>query len=398
MPTYRAVPDDRIDEFRGILQYAFRPDETPEHYDAVEELPGPARLGVRRGMFEGDDLLSTGVHHWFTATVRGADHPLAGLSGVATPPENRRRGLVADLLSESLREYRENGYYLSALWPFEFAFYRRYGWARAGTTATYECDPEALSFAADADGGRFRELAPEDFERLNPVLDAAGEGVSLWIRRTEEWWRHRIFEGWDRDPYVYGVEREGDLRGYVVYLVENDGDGRTMQVRECNALDHEAYLDLLRFCYYHDPQVERVRIRGRPDSLLFDLVEDPRAVDCELTPGGMVRLVDVERALAALDYPAAAEGRVVLSVDDSLADWNDGAFALDVRDGEATCTRVDERPDAAVPITTLSQLFVGHFSVERAALVGDLSIESDDTKTLLDELFPPREVCLSDGF
>ena len=396
MPTYRAVPDDRIDEFRGILQYAFRPAETPTSYESIEELPGPARLGVRRGMFDGDDLLCTGVHHWFTATVRGSGHPLAGLSGVATPPENRRRGLVADLLSESLVEYRENGYYLSALWPFAYAFYRRYGWAQAGTTATVECDPEVLSFAADADGGRFRELGPDDFERLNPVLDAAGEGVSLWIRRTEEWWRNRVFEGWEQDPYVYGVEREGELRGYVVYEVEND-DGRTMRVRECNALDHEASLDLLRFLSYHDSQVERVRIRSRPDTLLFDLVDDPRALDYELTPGGMVRIVDVGAALAALDYPEV-EGRLVLSVADPVADWNDDTFALDVRAGEATCTRVDEPADANVPITTLSQLFVGHFSVERATVAGDLSVESESTEALLDELFPPREVCLSEGF
>ncbi|EMA39959.1 GNAT family N-acetyltransferase [Halococcus hamelinensis] len=396
MPTYRAVPDDRIDAFRGILQYAFRPAEPPEHYDTVEELPGPARLGVRRGIFDGDDLLCTGVHHWFTATVRDTDLPIAGLSGVATPPENRHRGSVARLLRESLVEYRDEGSSLAALWPFDYAFYRRYGWAQAGTTATIECDPEILSFAADAAGGRFRELGPDDFERLNPVLDSAGEGVSLWIRRTEEWWRNRVFEGWEQDPYVYGVEREGELRGYVVYEIEND-DGRTMRVRECNALDHEASLDLLRFLSYHDSQVERVRIRSRPDTLLFDLVDDPRALDYELTPGGMVRIVDVEAALAALDYPGM-EGRLVLSVADPVADWNEGRFALDVRDGEATCTRVDEPADARVPITTLSQLFVGHCSVERATVAGDLAVESADAKPLLDELFPPREVCLSEGF
>lgn len=397
MPSYRSVSDERIDEYREVLRYAFRPTEASETDESIDELPGPAQVGARRGLFEGEDLLCTCAHHWFTTTVRGGEHPLAGLSAVATPPENRRQGLIARLLQESLTEYRERGQYLSALWPFEYPFYRRYGWAQAGTTATYECDPDVLSFATNAEGGRFRRLSADDFEKMNPVLDAAGEGVSLWMRRTEEWWRCRIFEGWEQDPYVYGIERNGDLQGYVVYVIENDDD-RTMYVYECNALDHEAFLDLLRFCYYHDSQVERVRIRGRPDAPFFDLAHDPRAIDCELTPGGMVRLVDVERALAELDYPADAAGRVVVSVRDPVADWNDDTFAVEVENGEATCTRVNEPPDARVAITTLSQLFVGHFSVERATTASDFTIESTDAADHLDSMFPPQEVALSEGF
>ena len=227
MPTYRAVPDERIDDFRSVLQYAFSPAEAPETYESVADLPKPARLGARRGLFDGDELRCTCAHHWFTTTVRGGEHPLAGLSAVATPPENRRQGLIARLLRESLAEYRERDQYLAALWPFAYAFYRQYGWAQAGRTAIYECDPEALSFAADdgeAPSGEFRRLNADDFEELNSVLTAAGEGVSLWMRRTEEWWRNRVFAGWETDPYVYGVERDGNLRGYIVYDVEADDD------------------------------------------------------------------------------------------------------------------------------------------------------------------------------
>jgi predicted acetyltransferase len=397
MPIYRPVPDERIDDFQAIHQYAFSPAEPSETVESVENLPKRAEAGARRGLFDGEDLLCTGTHHWFTTTVRGGEHPLAGLAGVATPPENRRQGLVARLLRESLAEYRERDYYLSALWPFEYAFYRRYGWAQAGTTAIYECDPEALVFAARTDGGEFRRLSADDFAAMDPVLAAAGEGASLWMRRSEEWWHNRVFTGREDDPYVYGVEHDGDLRGYVVYDIETDG-GRTMQVNECNALDHEAFMDLLRFLFYHDSQVERVRIRGRSDWSLFDLADDPRAIDCELTPGGMVRIVDVERALSALDYPADAEGRVVLSVSDPTAAWNDDAFALAVRDGRATCSRVDESPDARIAITTLSQLFVGHFSVKRARVAGDLTVESSDAAARLDAMFQPREVVLSEDF
>lgn len=398
MPTYRPVPDDRIDDFRGVLQYAFRPTEPPETYENIDELPGPARVGDRRGLFDGDELRCTCAHHWFTVTVRGGEHPLAGLSAVATPPENRRQGLVGRLLYESLVEYRERDHYLSALWPFEYAFYRRYGWAQAGTYASYECGPDALAFAAETENdGEFRRLDADEFERLNRVLDAHNAEIGLSMRRSEEWWRRRIFEGWEQDSYVYGFERDGELRGYVVYDVEAD-DETTMCVHELVPRDREARLNLLRFCYYHDSQVDTVRIYGQPDTLLFDLTDDPRAIEYEVTPGGMVRLVDVERALSELGYPTGCEGRLVLAVRDSLADWNDGVFAIEVENGDATCHPVEERPDATVPITTLSQLYVGHFSVERATIAGDLAIESESVRELLDGMFPPQNVFLREGF
>ncbi|HET7324559.1 MAG TPA: GNAT family N-acetyltransferase [Halococcus sp.] len=397
MPTYQSVSDERIDDYMEMLRYAFRPTEAPETYETIEELPGPAKVGVGRGLFEDGELLCTCAHNWFTVGVRGAEHPLAGLSAVATPPENRRQGLITQLLLESLREYREREYYLSALWPFGYPFYRRYGWAQAGTYASYECDPDALAFAAKAvEGGEFRRLDADEFERLNPVLNGHNEAVALSMRRSEEWWRHRVFEGWERDPYVYSFERDGELRGYLVYTIEED-DERTMEVHELVPRDHEAYVNLIRFCHYHDSQVETVKLYGRTDTLLFDLIEDPRAIEYEVTPGGMVRIVDVATALSALDYPIE-EGRIVLSVRDPLADWNDGMFAVEIDGGEAACNSVDERPDATVSIPTLSQLFVGHCSVERATIIGDCSIESENARKLLDAMFPPQEVFLREGF
>jgi predicted acetyltransferase len=420
MVEYRPVRDERIDEFRGVLQYAFSPSETPETYETVEDLPGPARVGARRGLFEssgtdaggedGDDLRCVCAHHWFTVGLRGEEHPLAGLSAVATPPEYRRQGLVERLLGESLREYRERGQHLSALWPFEYGFYRRYGWVRAGSYARYECPPDALSFAIELtdDSGAFRELAPDEYGELNRVLDAHNEGRALGMRRTKEWWQYRVFEGWDRDRYVYGWEQDGELRGYVVYLVEEDEGETELVARDLAFVDREAHLQLLCFLSYHDSQVERVVVHGLPerDPLLFDLAEDPRAIECELRPGPMVRVVDVPAALEALSYPPDAKGRLTIAVSDSLADWNDGTFAVEVADGAATCRQVggreaasgDDSPDVTIDVDTLSQLYVGHFPVERAVRAGELSAGTDAVRELLEAMFPPQDVFLREGF
>ena len=401
---YRPVPDDDLDEFRRLLTYAFRPTETHEPLADDEELPPPARLGARRGIYDGDELLCTGRHHWFTLNVRGSKHDAPGLSAVSTPPWNRRRGLVRRLLLESLEEYREREGWFSALWPFEHPFYAKFGWATASDYAEIGVAPDDLDFLdAVEPAGRFVELDADRWADCEAVYREANDHT-LAMYRTEEWWRKRVFEGWKHDPYVAGVEREIDgeaeLVGYVVYRFDEDDGDRTLSVYELCAVDHDASVELLRFCRYHDSQVAAVELYGRPDAGLFDLVTDPRDVSVELRPGPMVRLVDVERSLGVLDYPREVTEAVTLAVDDDLAAWNDGTFRLAVDGGRATCEPVSDAPDDAavrVGVGALSQLAVGYRSASRLREIGRLEAD-EGTVEALDALFPTEETVLHEGF
>ncbi|MFC5970251.1 enhanced intracellular survival protein Eis [Halomarina salina] len=401
---YRPVPDDDVDEFRRLLTYAFSPTDTHEPLDEDEELPPPAQPGARRGIYDGDELLCTGTHHWFTLDVRGSKHDVPGLSAVSTPPWNRRRGLVRRLLHESLTEYRDRESWFSVLWPFEHPFYASFGWATTTDYGEISVTPDALDFVDDVHpDGSFVELDADRWADLEAVYREANDHT-LAMYRTEEWWRKRVFQGWEDEPYVAGVEREVEgeetLVGYLVYRFDEDGDDRTLTVQETCAVDHDAYVELLRFCRYHDSQVGTVELYGRPDTDPFDLVTDPRDVSIELRPGPMVRLVDVERALGVLDYPDDATGSVTLAVDDDLATWNDDAFRLTVEDGRATCEPVGELPadeDATLGVGALSQLAVGYRSAGRLREIGRLSAD-DGTVEALDALFPTEEVVLREGF
>jgi len=399
---YREVPDDDVDEFRRLLTYAFNPTERHEPLEEGEDLPAPAQPGDRRGIYEGEELLCTGRHLWFTLDVRGAPHEVPGLSAVSTPPWHRRRGLVRRLLRESLDEYRDRECWFSALWPFEHPFYAAFGWATVTEYAEMRVAPADLDFVDDVDPtGRHVELDAERWADCERVYRAAAT-EPLAMHRTEEWWRKRVFQGWENDPYVAGVEREVDgeraLVGYLVYRFDEDGDERTLHVHESHGVDHAARVELLRYCRYHDSQVGEVKLYDSPPTELFDLVEDPRNVDIGLEPGPMARLVDVERALAALDYPEGTSDTVALRVTDDLAEWNDASFELGVAAGHGTCTRVDERPDAVtVDVGALTQLAVGFRAASDLRRVGRLD-GADDAVATLETLFPREEPFLREGF
>lgn len=390
MVEYRPVADDEAEAFRDVLDYAFRPEAGPMPDRDVDDEPTP--IGDRRGLFEGDELLTTAVHLPFRVSIRGRWHETAGLSGVATRPEHRRRGLVRRLLGDSLAETRDDARPFSLLWPFKHAFYGRFGWGRLGTYGRYELEPAALAPVADHPlaGGRIEPLTVDDIPALRALDDAFAARYDRTIRRTEAWYRHRFFEGWTTDPYVYGWYREGDLRGYLRYQVTDDGDDRRLDVWELGAPDDESAVNLLGYLHGHEDHVARIRAFAPVDELWFDLVDDAGSVEVEVGPGPMGRLVDVAAGLEALPAPDGVEGAVTLAVSDPLADWNDRTFAVTARNGAIEVEPAGEAPTADVSVGALSRLAFGTTTADRAAVAGGLEADAA-TRSFLDALFPPRE-------
>jgi predicted acetyltransferase len=397
--NYRALPDDREEQFRDYVAYAFSLEDGPpdEHERELDEKPGE-----ERALFDEGEMRCVCTHHWFRTHLRGQQFEMPGLSAVASPPEHRRKGYVTRLLAESLAEYRDRNDFLTALWPFEYPFYQREGWALANKWTQYECDPDALGFARDHPlaGGEFHRLEADDSDRLDPVLAADRVGYELRVERTEDWWRERIFTSWRGDPYVYGWKKDGEIRGYVVYRVQNEDSGKRLEITEFAAADREGRTNLLRFLANHDSQVERVTIYGPEQTGLLDMVDDPADIDCEIKPGPMVRLVDVPAGFEALEYPTDLDAEFALSVSDPLADWNDRTFRVVVDDGRATCepTAESAAPDATASVNALSQIFVGYHSVADAEALTDLEIRNSSARDALAAMFPERDVLLGENF
>ncbi|WP_232701687.1 GNAT family N-acetyltransferase [Halobacterium wangiae] len=399
MPDFRSVPDSDVPAFRSLVSYAFRPQEGPTDPDDVdpEDIPEEWKIGRRRALYDGDDLLTVCKLIDFRTRVRGDYHPMDGLSAVASPPESRRQGLVGEMLAATLEESRERGTYLSALWPFKRTFYGQYGWATCSRGVEHDIDPDLLSFTRDHRHGTFVEVDADEWERLDVVHDAHGARYELTMDRTEEWWRHRVFTGYDDDPFVYGWERDGELAAYVVYSVESGDDGRSLNVRDVAYVDHDALLALLRFFADHDSQVDSVQFWTPADADLMDVVPNADDLDATLHVGPMVRLVDVPDALEALSFPDDVAGSLVLAVDDPLAAWNDDTFRLVVEDGAASVKPTDEDVDVELGVGALSQLYVGYRGADELATVGDLAGEASAVE-LLGEAFPTRKTLLREGF
>ncbi|MFC4357248.1 enhanced intracellular survival protein Eis [Halobium salinum] len=409
---YRPIPDDHRDAFGRLLRYAFRPQAGPPDEEDEEDRPEHPDIYHPRALYDvdsgapdddldADDMVVVCAYYDFSLRVRGEFHRVGGVSAVASPPEIRRQGHVGRLLRELHEELREEGVALAALWPFKYSFYRRYGYATATEYAHAEIAPDELSAVVADPAGRFRRVDPDDWADLAAVYEAWGPD-SLAMDRTEGYWRHRVLTGWQEDPYVYLWEDDdGEPRAYAVYRVQDgDDDGRTLQVWEFAHADDEGRRQLYRFLRDHDSQVETVTFAGPTETYLLETLEDPRAAELEFRPGPMVRVVDLEAAVADLSFPADAEGSVVLAVDDDHLPWNDGRFELSVAGGGGTCEPTDAEADVELDVGALSQLVAGFLSVDRLETYGDLTVVSETGAETLAAMFPPEEPApfLREGF
>ncbi|NGM70929.1 GNAT family N-acetyltransferase [Natronolimnobius sp. AArcel1] len=408
MADYRQIPDER-EVFHEYRTYAFAPELGPTSYDSDEHDTPRALLGSPRGIYpdanaDASQPRAVCRHYWLNARVRGEFHPTAGLAAVAAPPEYRRQGSVGRLLEHSLEEYRERGCQFAVLWPFQYAFYRQFGWDTSNTIVTHECDPETLAFASDeADrDGSFMRLEPNDYDRLESAYHAFAEEYALSLERSADWWRYCILESFDTDPYIYAYERDGVVRGYLTYTIEATADHseRTMDVSELAFETYDDLLALLSFCHTHDSQVDRIRLRLPEQVPLLEIAAEPDKIETTVETGPMVRLVDVEAALSALLYPDL-EATITLAVTDDVAEWNDATFTLSSDDGGGVCDRDDsltaDAADAQLDIGALSQLAVGARSATALERTGRLEADTSTLETVT-ALFPETATYLSDQF
>jgi predicted acetyltransferase len=392
MATVRRVPEADLERYRRLTDYAFTPEDGPPGADP--EIPD--RIADRYGLYdEQGRMIATGALYEFEARLRGDWAEVGGVAAVSSPPEYRREGNIRLLCRELLEHCRDRDLSLAALWPFSHDFYEQFGWAISNKYTDYEMPPEQLAAAGTTSGGRFEPVGPDDWERLESAQRAHGEGTTLSRKRSEDWWRKRTFDHDDETPWAYAWVRDGETRGYVIYTFESGDDGRRLRVLDVSAADADARRHLLGFLGTHDSQAETVRLTLAEESALLDAVDDPRAVECSINAGPMVRISDVPSALAACPYPDDAETTVVFEVSDPLS-VVDGCYELTVGGGTGDCERTDAEPGVSLGVGTLSQMLVGYRDAS-ALEAADLGCD-EATKEQLDRLLSSTQVCLREFF
>jgi predicted acetyltransferase len=317
--------------------------------------------------------------------IRGVVYPMAGVAGVATLPQARRRGYARALLTRLLEQMRESGHVVSALYPFRPSFYERFGYVGLPRARTVTFSPSCFAslLQADLPGDVTWESAREGYGAYRDFtarLLADEHGFSLLPE-------YRAVEVRDADCWIAVARADGEVVGVVTYRIT--GYAGTLAADDMLTASPLGRALLLRFFARHIDQVSQVSVQVAPGELPELWATDMAAVSQSTTafpqsPAPMARVLSL-RSLAGM--PAGQERVTVKIVGDYFIE---GRYALDGRSGRleiATDTMLES--EATLTAAGLSALVYGVLDPAEIVIRGFGDI-SPEPAARLRQLFPRR--------
>jgi predicted acetyltransferase len=327
--------------------------------------------------FDGDRVVGGAGAFPVELTVPGGRLRCAGVSVVGVLPTDRRRGVLRRMMEPQLRQARELGEPLAALWASEETIYGRFGYGMASTSLFVDADRHRVRIAPGrAAEGRVRLLDPEEAAKVLPALyERIARRSPGFVRRSRDWWEIRKLG--DRPEQQRGagplvralLERDGRPVGYALYRIAQTGTTpadwkKTVRVGEALGIDAAATRDVWRFLFEID-WTDRVEAFCLPvDHALVLEADRISMLKLSVWDGLWIRLLDVDAALRSRSY---RPGRATVEITgDGLFADNHGRWTID----DGTVRRGRRRADVRLPVDALASAYLGGIPVTRLVEAG----------------------------
>jgi predicted acetyltransferase len=264
------------------------------------------------------------------------------ISGAATLPEYRKKGLMGELLVHSFQEMKNRGALFTILIPQEKGmepFYQKYGY-----TPCFDYTTSLI--------GRKLSVSDDLMFATTLKMNELKEAYDYYQKQTE---KQPLFVRKSFDDFKIICEELKLRRGGEVYLCRRDekicgicfcyASVQRLQVLEMQGNNKDMRKIFLRKIIEKYPQRKTYLIKGSTNKDLIPPI-----------PKGMARILDAEKALNlfALQH---FEMKVSIKVNDEQIVENNAIFCLD----NGTCSRKDNGNfDLEVNINLLTQLLLGY--------------------------------------
>ncbi|MCH5287831.1 MAG: GNAT family N-acetyltransferase [Christensenellaceae bacterium] len=395
MNDIRCLTNDDLLQYKRLSSICYTYCDTDEPKQCTEE-----ELRRRVGVFdEHGTLLSAMIHNSYMARFEGHDVKLLGIGGVVTDPVARGQRSIRRLFETYLPKLREEGYVFSALYPFSHAFYRKFGYELAFEQRVAEISPGNLRDDLCRADEIVRVLPDQDDQGMRQIYERYIADKHFAIERDDSMWRElRQGTPWEKMKYAYVLKRKGESIAYWIGSVFKGDAGAVLTPDDlaytCRE-GREAIFAMLRGMN----EVRTIRLFVPSELEPRWLVSDPYDVSFKsINCGGMLRVMDVEKALTLLAPPPIA-GSVTIQVADELIAENNGCFTV-MGDGSALrIIREEKRPaDLRCTVNGLSVLFGGLQDFNDALLAGHATLMTEECRWFASMLFPKRKSHLNWGF
>lgn len=285
----------------------------------------------------------------------GRSVPMWGVAGVAVPPEARGRGAAKEIMRRAMRELRERGVALSALYPATQWLYRTAGYEQGGVLYDTKINPKLIR-AARTTG---EPDAPMTARAFIPADDAGVRAMYTRISRDADGRLDRGEDVWNtvmnpHDAKAHGFVFEaaggsggasegasgdasggGGLEGYLFLSQKRSDTGKhDATVTDVAFTTARAGRRILAFLADLRSMCDTVLLRSGPgDPLLMLMAEHPYQI--RIRESWMLRIADAPGALGARGYAPGLTASLTITLRDESMPEASGSWLLRVADGRA---------------------------------------------------------------
>ena len=323
-------------------------------------------VGHALGWFDGDQLVSQVLSLPFEVNVHGTVYDMGGITAVGTYPEYSSHGLMQQLLEECLQRMRDEGKYLSFLFPYSIPYYRKKGWEIMSDIVEFEIKDTQIPHYKDVPGKMRRvDVKHAHIFDIYSRYAQVTHGVMV---RNQIAWNEKYYEDFWEEKFidsdiqlqagVYYDEQDAP-QGYLFYRIMEDN----FYIDEIVYLSEDARKGLWNFVYAHQSMIDNVYGKTTGNEPVAFLLEDSEIIQ-KVTPYFMARVVDVAAFLEKFPY-ARSTFQLQLAVTDSVVAWNNGIFEITAQDGAVTVKRITDAVTKSqhaihMNVQTLATMFLGY--------------------------------------
>ncbi|MEG0708322.1 MAG: GNAT family N-acetyltransferase [Cellulosilyticaceae bacterium] len=375
------------DRFIDLQKYCFQNCERSfiaSQWDALSQ-----DIGHAFGILDDEFLASSLTISNYTISFYGHLVSMGGIGGVSTASTYRSKGVCSKLLKHSLEYMNDQGIVFSALAPFMYEFYEKFGYKWCYNQAIYDLKIEHLkNFRSE---GALLPIDTSNTCMLYQLYEKLILPYNGMCSRTPSMWEEKLVT----DTYaVISQSAMGTPTGYMLYTINSDK--LCFEVKEMITESYDALESFFAFIYAHNAQVHTVKLMCLPNTNILDILPHPRC-DYHIQSGMMGRIINVQKALSY--YPFKHAGAFVLKAIDSLCPWNNGCFKITINQAhEVLVEKIDTLPDFEIDIKDLSQLIFGFRTFDSLLNLGRIYLIDQDFTYFSYFNSQPHPIGLYDSF
>lgn len=327
--AYDEVVAEDLDEVAHILAHAFALPVAEEHqwFDSV----GRDNLRVVRA--SGHPVGALGLIP-MGQFFGGQSVAMTGIAGVGVRPDVQGRGVATQMMQQMLRELHGAGVALSALYGSTLSLYRKVGYETAGCRFEAGLLPQHIEI--DDRRAAIRRPTPADVPRVEAFYRTQAAAVAGHLDRGPYIWRRIVAERFGIPAHGMLVEDDdGELIGYVFYRKRlGTPPYHVIEITDMLGASPEAWRRLWTFLRSLSTKVvEQIVLCTAPEDPGYLVHPNPQ-FPIALHECFMLRVANVQAAIAERGYPEGLRSELDLQLHDEDVPDNAGRWRLVVRDGQ----------------------------------------------------------------